>query len=104
MVICGDNSLKPENFDDSPFYINGKCPVPPVLDYQIDFMAIQYMLKQMKLTVKRLKLLIFGKSRNRDWFEVYLTIFVLLSSLEIVQARQVEVLAKWNAQVSCIST
>jgi hypothetical protein len=40
-------------------------------------MAVQSMLKQMKLTVKRLKLLVFGKARNRDWFEVYLTILVV---------------------------
>lgn len=103
MVISGNNSQKREQFDDSPFHVNGMPPVPPVLDCQIDWMAIQYMLKQMKLTVKRLKLLIFGKARNRDWFEVYLTIFVLPSSLEIVQARQVEIVAKWNTKVRCLS-
>lgn len=100
MTIRGTNTLLVPDFDDSPFHVNGQCPIPPTLDFQIDFMAIQYMLQQMKLTVKRLKILIFGKAKCRDWFEAYLTIFVLLSCLEIAQERQADIIAKWNAKVS----
>jgi hypothetical protein len=48
----------------------------------------------------RLERLTFSESNGKHWYEIYLTMFVLLSSLEIVHARQVEILQRFEEKVS----
>jgi hypothetical protein len=102
MVMSGSNVLEVPYFHDDRVRVQDKVPVPAVLDYQLDYMAIQYMLKEMKRVVKRLKSLIFDKGKTRNWYEVYLTSFVLLSSLEVVQAHQLEMLRLFEEMVGIL--
>jgi hypothetical protein len=80
--------------------VQGKVPIPSVIDYQVDYMAIRYMRRQMELVVKRLKAAIFSTGNIRNWYEIYLTIFVLLWSLESVYASQLEILQLFREEVS----
>ncbi|KAK4170968.1 hypothetical protein QBC36DRAFT_350679 [Triangularia setosa] len=98
MIMTGADVLELPYFGDSRFLINGGYPVPGILDYQIDYLAIRYMLGQMESLVKQLKKLIFGKNQKKNWYEVYLTVFVLLQSLETVQARQIEILRRYKGR------
>ncbi|KAK0735347.1 hypothetical protein B0T21DRAFT_184667 [Apiosordaria backusii] len=98
MIMTGTNVLDLPYFGDSRFLLNGGFPVPGILDYQIDYLAIRYMLGQMELLVKQLKKLIFTKNQRKSWYEVYLTVFVLLQSLETVHARQMDILRRYEGQ------
>jgi len=84
----------PDTLDVSPISnvklsVHGLCPVPPVLDYQIDTLYIHHMQSAMKKVTERLKQLIFGESRIANWYEIFLTVFVLLMSLEQVYMAQI---------------
>lgn len=99
MFITGPNVLELPYFDDPRICVGGKYPVPAVLDYQVDYLAIHYMLGQMKRIVGRLESLMFSENNRKYWYELYLTTFVLLSSLEIVHARQIEILRRFEEKV-----
>jgi len=84
----------PEELDvtriDNPMCnLNGVAPAPAMLDQQIDTMAIKYMLRQLNVLVKGLHKRIFAKSNRQYWFEIFLTTFVLLATLEMVHHQQV---------------
>ncbi|KAK4203007.1 hypothetical protein QBC40DRAFT_337852 [Triangularia verruculosa] len=98
MIITGTNVLDLPYFYDSRFLVNGGYPVPSMIDYQIDYMAITYMWGQMEMLVKQLKKLIFSKNQRKSWYEVYLTVFVLLQSLETVQARQIDIIRRYEPE------
>ena len=66
-------------------------PIPSVLDFQVDYMAIQYMLGEMKDVRKQLRNLVFGNKRKEKWYELHLAAVVLIGSLETVHARQAEI-------------
>ncbi|KAH8670610.1 hypothetical protein BGZ61DRAFT_537260 [Ilyonectria robusta] len=98
MNVGGPNVLELSYYDDSRIKNDDKVPIPAVLDYQVDYMAIQYMFQQMRLVVQRLKKLFFGPKNGSSWYEIYLTAFILLCSLESIHSRQVEVLARFAAK------
>lgn len=100
MFMIGPNVLDLPYFDDPRVCVGGKYPVLAVLDYQMDYLAIRYMLGQMKLIAGRLESLMFSENNGKHWYEIYLTTFVLLSSLEIVHARQIEILRRFQEKVS----
>ncbi|KAH7318672.1 hypothetical protein B0I35DRAFT_432678 [Stachybotrys elegans] len=88
MAIVGHESLGIPVVDDQRFPIYGQVPVPSVLDFQIDTTAIHIMTKLMEGATKRLKRVVFGRKNKQGWYEVYLTCFVLLESLEKVYSLQ----------------
>ncbi|GAB1317026.1 Zn(2)-C6 fungal-type domain-containing protein [Madurella fahalii] len=98
MVMTGANVLDLPYFGDDRLSVGGGLPIPAVLDYQVDYLAIRHMLDCMKQIVRRLKTLIFSQNVRNGWYEVYLTTFVLLSSLETVHARQIDILRRFESQ------
>lgn len=84
--------------------IQGRYPVPSVLDFQLDTLCIQHMQKLMKAVSSALKNVIFSKERHTRWYEIFLTIFVLLVSIEQVYLTQFEYLQGADAakDVGCI--
>jgi hypothetical protein len=99
MVTSGPNLLELNYHENASVMINGMVPIPAVLDYQVDYITIQYMIKQMNATIKRLKYIIFYQNNKLTWYEIYLASFVLLCCLETVHARQVEILQRWSSEV-----
>lgn len=106
----GANSLELPYFEQNEVRLRGLVPIPAVLDYQIDYLCIRYMLAQMRDTADRLNEIIFPRSKKDQasgaraehsaWYEVYLTCFVLLCSLESVHQRQIEMVKRWASHVS----
>ena len=99
MVMAGPNVLEMPYFGDSRVLINGGSPIPSVLDYQVDYLAIRYMLGCMKQIIHLLKKLIFTQSAQKRWYEIHLATFVLLSSLESVHERQIQISRRFEVQV-----
>lgn len=102
MVMGGANVLEMPYYEDARVLINGRLPIPAVLDYQVDYLAIRYMLGCMKQSIHLLKKLIFTQSTQKGWYEIYLATFVLLSSLEIVHARQIQILRRFETKVNIL--
>ncbi|KAI1127106.1 hypothetical protein F5Y10DRAFT_243431 [Nemania abortiva] len=65
-------------------YFCGKLPLPAQLTYQIQTMVSLGMREVQAKLLKELKSRIFHKDRQRHWYEVYLTVFVLLATIEFV--------------------
>ncbi|KAL6409292.1 Sat20 [Ilyonectria robusta] len=95
MSMGGHNILGLPYFQD--LQVHKRVPIPAVLDYQLDYLAIQCMTKQMHMITKRLKQILFIKNNFTHWYEIYLTTFVLLCSLETVHAKQIEILDRFAA-------
>ena len=68
--------------DDPHCKWHGQRPWPPYINYQIDNMANQIIDKHRKIVLKSLKSLVFGKNAISNWYEAYLNIYLLLSTLE----------------------
>lgn len=97
MSMGGPNILELSYFQD--LQVHDRVPIPAVLDYQLDYLAIRYMTEQMHMITKRLKHILFAKNNFTFWYEIYLTTFVLLCSLETVHAKQIEILDRFAAKV-----
>ncbi|KAF2189587.1 hypothetical protein K469DRAFT_43461 [Zopfia rhizophila CBS 207.26] len=92
MSITGSETLGMARVDDENFPIYNQVPVPSVLDFQIDTLAIQLMHSLRQRVTSTLHSKLFKKRRINDskenWYEVYLVCFVLLTTLEKVYALQ----------------
>ncbi len=80
--VCGEETMglkvvwEPEN----PW--NGKIPITPIMDTQLDQIVIQEFLIPLRTELlEDLQAKIY-EGRRQDWFEVFLTIFVLLTNAE----------------------
>ena len=92
LTIVGSETLGMACIEDECSVLFGQMPLPSALDFQIDTIAISYMQRRLRAATKRLKQLIFSKDNRRSWYEVFLTSFVLLCTLEWVLQRQREYL------------
>ena len=98
--MTGSDTLDVPVIDDARFDIHGRAPVPSVVDFQIDTIAIIHMTKELKALTRRLKSKIFGPDCIRAWYEVFLTTFVLLSTLERIYRNQMKYLRANSGRVS----
>lgn len=75
-------------------------PVPSVLDFQLDTMAITHMRELLGKVVKRMRRMLYQRSGNkRYWYEVYLCTFVLLHTLGDVYRHQEKIIRESAAMV-----
>ena len=82
-TVMEENDFNIDVVQDPNSIHHGQCPVPPVLDHQLDVLMIIEMVKMNTVILKRLEKIIKTRSRSH-WFEAYLTIFILLSNLQYV--------------------
>ncbi|KAK0725621.1 hypothetical protein B0H67DRAFT_551143 [Lasiosphaeris hirsuta] len=76
-----------EVVQDSNSIHDGQCPVPRVLDHQLDVLMIVEMVKMNVALLRRFRKMI--ESRNRhNWFELYLASFILLLNLQYAYRSQ----------------
>jgi len=68
---------------------HGNIPIPPMLDYQLDTVAIKWMRDTMKNMLKVLWEVLKSHSEG-SWFDVFLVMFILLNNLEYVYEAQLE--------------
>ena len=68
--------------DDEDCSIDGHRPLPRFLNYQVDIMMNSVIDTHRKAVLKRLKGLIFEKNVIEAWYEVYMLMYLLLSTIE----------------------
>lgn len=73
-----------------------------MLDYQLDSMMIDWMKVLMEQMLKELwkVLLKKGTHRKESWFDVFLTIFLLVNNLEYVYEAQMDFINSHGGAVS----
>lgn len=98
MTIVGNETLGIPRVEDKRFPIYNQIPVPSILDFQIDTLAIKLMFVSLKHIIKRLKSVFFGKRSEQRWYEAYLTSFVILDTLMTVFKLQLSY-KEWNANM-----
>lgn len=96
----GSDTLEVARVDNAKFQVHGRAPVPSVIDFQIDCLAIKHMTHQLKILIRMLKQKLYGKDSVRAWYEVFLAFFVLLGTLEKVHQAQLRYLSRNKDMVS----
>ena len=94
--------LEAVNDPASPMY--DKIPIPPVLDYQCDTMIIQWMKDRGSKLISLLCNKVCRKKRA-DWFEVFLTGYILTKNIEYVYGIQksfIQMYSTMTVSLSCI--
>ncbi|KAG5749091.1 hypothetical protein H9Q70_008251 [Fusarium xylarioides] len=79
--VVENNDFNIDVVDDANSIHHGQCPVPPVLDHQLDVLMIQEMVRIKDQIMSEIERILKGRYSRSKWFEVYLTIFVLLANL-----------------------
>lgn len=67
--------------------LEGMVPVPPKVDHQTDTAMIDIMREDAPRLVERLKHLIDQRKRE-DWYQIFLTMFIVLNNIEFLLRRQ----------------
>lgn len=99
-AIFSSETLGIEAFDNPKFPQHGAFLIPIALDYQLDNLYIFYMQRHLKPTLDGLKKLIFSRKDNHEkWYEIFLVVFVLLSTLESVYQSQIAFVKKYASSV-----
>ncbi|KAI9672461.1 MAG: hypothetical protein M1817_003227 [Caeruleum heppii] len=80
--ICGPDTLGQEPVAKPGNPWNGIIPVTPVMDTQLDQVVIQEVLHPIAASVTRMLERKIAVNHREDFFEIYLTIFVLLNNFE----------------------
>ena len=85
----------------SPIYMG--IPIPPVLDHQCDTIIIEWMkdLGSQLITLLWRKV---SRRKRQDWFEVFLTGFVLINSIEDIYGLQKEYIRMYSNTMASIPT
>jgi hypothetical protein len=63
-------------------------PCPPYINYQIDNMMNQIIDRHRKTVLKNLKSLMFCGKKTQSWYEAFLIVYLLLSTLEYATEHQ----------------
>lgn len=90
--LIGPETLGISKVQDPTSPYDGRIPIPPLLDAQIDYMWMEKMNKLKTKVLSELKTRIMGRKR-KDWYMIFLTTLVILSNLEFIyqnQNRQLE--------------
>ena len=100
--ICGDNTvgLKPVSESESPW--KGIIPVTPIMDTQLDELAIRGLLLPLKDRVlTELKDKVLQKQRE-NWFGIYLTIFIIMCNVEWELSDVIDYTSRHGMKVSSV--
>ena len=77
--FCGSDTLgtKPPSDPANPWF--GKLRLPPMMDTQLDQIVIQEILQPLRAKILQLLDQRFRNHQPDNWFETYLTVFILLN-------------------------
>ena len=79
----------------------GQRPLPKYVNHQLDIILNNFVIERhRKLILARLKSIVFGKNAISAWYEVYLTIYLLLEILEYAYQHQTSECARYQGMVS----
>jgi hypothetical protein len=106
-VISGGDTLEISPIDNKQFVQHGQRLIPIAMDYQIDNLYIRYMQRHLKPVLNGLHHLIFREKKEKRkecWYETFLTMLVLLCTLESVFDKQISFVKKYEGNVSGVPT
>jgi hypothetical protein len=98
--LTGSHCLGIEDVSDptSPYY--GRKPIPPLLDAQMDLMFRTIMQPLKKKLLSELKAKMLSRpDRRQYWYEIFLSVVILLNNLEYLYNRQMEQVHRYCEQV-----
>ncbi|KAF4468527.1 hypothetical protein FALBO_4582 [Fusarium albosuccineum] len=95
--ICGDDTLGVSEPTDpkSPWY--GFVPVTPLMDVQLDQIVIQQMLNPLRMKLLAKFDATIRDSKPEEWFDCYLTIFILLNHVEAASVHGHNIAKAWGS-------
>ncbi|KAF4436524.1 hypothetical protein FACUT_6382 [Fusarium acutatum] len=102
-MICGEHTLGQIPVQDLECPRSGTIPIPPIMDTQMDHLVIKNImtpLRQRILAGLQTKIM---ENKRENWYEIYLTTFVLLSNMER-QFAQVLYIIDWYGMESRFGT
>ncbi|KAH7202346.1 hypothetical protein DER44DRAFT_900869 [Fusarium oxysporum] len=102
-MICGQHTLGQIPVQDLECPRSGTIPIPPIMDTQMDHLVIKNImtpLRQRILAGLQAKIM---ETKRENWYEIYLTTFVLLSNMER-QFAQVLYIIDWYGMESRFGT
>nr|RBQ88733.1 hypothetical protein FVER53263_06550 [Fusarium verticillioides] len=102
-MICGEHTLGQIPVQDLECPRSGTIPIPPIMDTQMDHLVIKNImtpLRQKILAGLQKKIM---ENKRENWYEIYLTTFVLLSNMER-QFAQVLYIIDWYGMESRFGT
>ncbi|PNP79450.1 hypothetical protein FNYG_07066 [Fusarium nygamai] len=102
-MICGEHTLGQIPVQDLECPRSGTIPIPPIMDTQMDHLVIKNImtpLRQRILAGLQTKIM---ENKRENWYEIYLTTFVLLSNMEC-QFAQVLYIIDWYGMESRFGT
>jgi len=95
-AIVGDETLGMECDTNPRSPYHDFIPVTPIMDFTIDNITINRLLKEaLNLIRKRLKEKTLPRKKE-DWFEIYLTVFILLNHVDLTMAHDIEFARRHN--------
>jgi hypothetical protein len=77
-----DSTLEIPKIDDPESPFHGERPPPQFMDMQIDITMNLIIDRHRKAVLKDLKSLMFGSDAVQSWYRVFLTVYILLSTIE----------------------
>jgi hypothetical protein len=80
-------------------YCDRAVPLPTFLNYQLDTLAMMCIQGYQKDIIKSLRAKLFTTNRAKNWYEVFLTIFVLLGNLEYLYQAQLRYIQRHKKTV-----
>lgn len=98
--ICGLETLGmlPGSDKESPWY--QKIPITPMMDTQLDQIVIKHILQPLRKEVLQMLQTKIERFHNRDWFEIFAVIFILLNTIEKAVAHDHEFATMYGHVVS----
>lgn len=81
-IAVQDSTLEIPKIDDPESPYHGERPPPEFMDMQIDIMMNLIIDKHRKAVLKDLDSLVFGSDAVQSWYQVFLTVYILLSTIE----------------------
>jgi len=80
--MCGPDTLGVERFSDPLNPRNGKIPIPPMMDTQLDQIVIHNVLNPLRKDLLDQLEARISPFKREDWFDIYLTSFIVLNHIE----------------------
>ena len=78
----GEDTLGVERISDQTNPRNGKIPIPPMMDTQLDQVVIAEVLEPLKKKLLERFEAKIALNLPEDWFEIYLSSFIILNHVE----------------------
>lgn len=97
-ILAGSQHFQVQLVNNPKSPYNGTVPISPILDHQLDYLGIEEMSK-LKTNVLRCLKAKLTKRKQIQWYEEFLTFFVLLHNLEYVYGKQYQYMKRHESTV-----